>query len=596
MIVFPKQQAGRTPAPARTVRAFPLTVILLAAVLALLILRLSFKSPPDFLLSEDRKFECFTQDVFCNELSGNTLNLHYTVASPEAFGISRAPVSLGNAGLDARKAGTALLENYRKKLSSFQYEKLSDKNRLTYDVFDRYLETELAGSAYLLYDEPLSPSLGIQAQLPVLFAEYTFRTKADIENYLTLLTQMPDYFSSILSFEREKASAGLFMGSGCAVEIIRQCKSFIDNPSDHYLIHTFSDRINRIKNLTADEKIAYCARNEAILTSYVIPAYEALIEGLTGLLGSSKNEMGLYYLPQGQDYYRYLVRSITGDERSIEEIEEHVKTRMVADYSAIQKLLSRHPEAAASSSAASASDPSAILDELRQKITGDFPIAPDVSCQVKYVHPSLQKHLSPAFYLTPAIDDFQNNVIYINPASGYNDLELYTTLAHEGYPGHLYQSVCFHAQSPDPLRCLLDIGGYTEGWATYVEMYAYSLWKKDPVLSALSQKNRSFTLGLASLLDIGIHYRGYTPDQTEHFLQQLGFSDETAASMYETILEAPGNYLQYYVGYLNFCSLRDTFRQKLGGRFSLKDFHRIILETGPAPFSVLEQQLTNQMG
>lgn len=595
---------------------FPVVAGALGAVFLFLIVRLFLTSPPDFLLSEDQKFEKFTKQIFQNELSGNTLSLHYTVADPSLYGIDTNEVSIGNASLAARKASASLLENYQSTLEGFQYAKLSEQHQLTYSIFHDYLSTELSGSAYLLYDEPLSPSLGVQAQLPVLLAEYTFRTKGDIENYLALLTQIPDYFSSILSFEQEKASAGLFMGSDCAVEVISQCKDFIADPPNNYLIGIFDDKIDSISNLTADEKIAYRSQNEAILNGYVIPAYQSLIDGLTRLLGSSQNDMGLYYYPEGQSYYRYLVKSITGDSRSVEDIEEQIKNQMVADYSDIQELVNTYynnstsetsesdtehnVEAVAASAeaavaTASSDDPAAMLNELRQKITSDFPVPPDVSCNVKYVHPSLQEYLSPAFYLTPTIDDFQNNVIYINPASDYNELELYTTLAHEGYPGHLYQSVYFNAQSPDLLRSILNVGGYTEGWATYVEMYSYSLWETDSVLASLSQKNRSFTLGLASLLDIGIHYRGYTPEQTEAFLAQLGFSSDTAVSMYETILQAPGNYLQYYVGYLNFCSLRDTFRQKLGQQFSIKEFHRIILETGPAPFDILKAELEKQL-
>ncbi|MCD7884485.1 MAG: DUF885 family protein, partial [Lachnospiraceae bacterium] len=238
-----------------------------------------------------------------------------------------------------------------------------------------------------------------------------------------------------------------------------------------------------------------------------------------------------------------------------------------------------------------------LLEDLRSKITNDFPLLSSVSYEIKYVDESLQDYLSPAFYLTPAIDSYTDNVIYINPASGYSGLELYTTLAHEGYPGHLYQSVYFASQSPDLLRFLLDVGGYTEGWATYVEMYAYSLYDGDDAdgtEAALGRLNRSFTLGIASLLDIGIHYRGYTSGEVSEFLARLGFSESTADVLYEAILESPANYLQYYVGCLNFWSLRDRLEESVDG-FSLKKFHQAVLETGPAPFAILEEQCLKKL-
>ncbi len=566
-------------------------ILFLGAILCLLVARLFGLSVPIPFHSEDRKFRKFAEEVFCEEMSGNTLNRHYTIAQPDSFHIKEGEVTLGNGSLEARKKSCASAENYLNALKKFDYEKLSDEHQLTYDIFADYLNTQLQGADYLLYDEPLSPTLGVQAQLPILLAEYTFRTKRDIEDYLALLTQIPDYFSSILSFERDKANAGLFMSRASAADVISQCNTFIADPKQNYLIGIFNEKIDEISNLTSDEKIAYKSRNQSILDAYVIPAYETLSSGLSALANSGKNDKGLSYLPQGREYYRYLVQSTVGDSREIEAIEEAIKRQMVADFSDIQKLSAQNGGILTPSGTGTTASPAALLSQLREKITEDFPMPPNVSCNIKYVHTSLENYLSPAFYLTPAIDDYENNVIYINRASNYDTLELFTTLAHEGYPGHLYQNVYFTAQEPDLLRCLMDTGGYTEGWATYVEMYSYSLWEDDPVYASISQKNRSFTLGLASLLDIGIHYRGYSLEEVSAFLQKLGFGTDTAASLYNSILQAPANYLKYYVGYLNFCDLRDAVSAAQKDRFSLREFHRMVLETGPAPFDILRKQL-----
>ncbi len=612
-------------------------------------------------LPESRRFDLFTEDVFRTELSGNTLSMHYTISDPGAFDLDKAEVTLGNPGLDGRKQYFSALENYQSSLLKFKYNELTQKQQLTYDIFRDYLQTELSAADLILYEEPLGPTLGIQAQLPVLLAEYPFHTRKDIEDYLTLLSQIPDYFQSILSFENTKSANGLFMSDECAREVISQCQEFIADPSENYLLELFDDRIDPIKNLTTDEKIAYKNRSSQLLQSCVIPAYQRLIDGLTAMLGTGTNSQGLYYYPSGTAYYKYLVHSSVGDDRPIEEIENAVKEQMIADYSEIQKLLAARGadgssgsdsetsadvsgQASGSSDAESetssdspgqninpvssenvfaapdsspdlengtgeltqaawavevlspavSSDPASMLEELRQKITQDFPLLPNVDCKVKYVHESLQKYLSPAFYLTPAIDDYKNNVIYINPSSHYNDLELYTTLAHEGYPGHLFQSVYFNHSEPDLLRTILGTDGYVEGWATYVEMYAYGLWEKDPQLASLGQRNRSFMLGLASLLDIGIHYHGYSLQQVETFLNQLGFENDTAVSLYRSILESPANYLQYYVGYLNFMDLKDYARELMGDDFSLKKYHTMILDAGPAPFSILRTYLEQQ--
>lgn len=264
----------------------------------------------------------------------------------------------------------------------------------------------------------------------------------------------------------------------------------------------------------------------------------------------------------------------------------------MADFRELQELIAAHPEVFSSSAAGNTAEPTDILKELQQKCIEDFPAPPSVSCDVKYVHKSLEDFLSPAFYLTPPVDNLSSNVIYINNISGYSPLELYTTLAHEGYPGHLYQTVYSGSVPSNEVRSILNFGGYVEGWATYVEMYSYSTANVDSVTADLNRLNRSIILGISSALDIAIHYRGCTREQAEAYLSKVGFQSAAAAdSLYDMIIEAPANYLKYYVGYLCFMDLRDAVKEQQGEDFTLKEFHKDVLEIGPAPFSVLEQYL-----
>ena len=544
--------------------------------------------------TEDQRFRSFTRQLFCQEVGANTLNLHYTLADPAAYGIDSTRISLGTMEQSAWEASSMQAENCLSALEGFSREELSPQNRLTYDVLRDYLRTRLEGTAFYLYDEPLSPTLGIQAQLPVLLAEYPFRTKGDIETYLQLLTAIPEYFQSIIDFEKEKAQAGLFMSDASVSNILRQCDAFLSSKDDNYLRQLFDQQIDSFSNLTIDEKISYKQQNQDILNAYVMPAYENLMKELANLLGSGKNTGGLYYLPQGKEYYAWLVKSTTGDDSGIEAIEERIRQEIVQVSGEVQTLLSSdHGLTSISLDEYESQEPAEIISSLQQMITRDFPEAPQVSCQIKYVHDSLQDYLSPAFYLTPAIDDTDRNVIYINPASDYNALELYTTLAHEGYPGHLYQTVLFEENSDEPLRSILNYGGYTEGWATYVEMYAYSTWTENTTLAAIYQKDRSLMLGLASFLDIGIHYRGYTRNQVAEFLAKFGIGREASDALYTNIVEAPANYLKYYVGYLNFLDLGEYLEEQLQDQFSLKEYHARVLAIGPCSFTVLKHYLTD---
>lgn len=552
--------------------------------------------------TEDQRFSRFTESLFREELSGNTLNLHYTLAFPQNYGIDDYSISLGSAEPEACLRMAASCENTLHALNRIDSAQLSPENQLTWKILKAWLELEKEGGGYILYQEPLSPTLGIQAQLPILLAEYTFRTRQDIQDYLGLLGQVPDYFSSILELEKAKAKAGLFMSDTAAGHVIEQCQSFISDPENHYLITVFDQTMDRFSNLTADEKISYKQQNSQLVQGHVIPAYERLIEELTALRKSLygaapaevKENGSLSRFPDGQAYYEYLVRLQTGDFSGLEAIEEKIRHQLAKDFNALQNLVAENPDLASEMEPAADSGaalPVTLLSRLRDTVTQDFPEPPAVSCEIKYVDDSLSNYLSPAFYLTPPIDDTSSHVIYLNPTNSLNTMELYTTLAHEGYPGHLYQTIYSASCTDDPIRSVISFGGYTEGWATYVEMYAYSTWSENPRLAKLCQLNRSLMLGISSILDIGIHYYGYTRQNVADYLSRLGLNAASADSLYDTIAEAPANYLKYYVGYLNFSSMQERTKEKMGNAFTLKSYHEQVLRIGPAPFSILEECL-----
>ena len=194
---------------------------------------------------------------------------------------------------------------------------------------------------------------------------------------------------------------------------------------------------------------------------------------------------------------------------------------------------------------------------------------------------------------TPPIDALSPNTIFINPTGNLQGINLFTTLAHEGFPGHLYQTIYFCSTNPAPIRHLLNFGGYIEGWATYIETYAYGYYDNNSDISVLSRINQSMNLCILSLLDTKIHYEGWTLSETASYLNYLGITDTSVQQeIFQIIVETPSNYVKYYVGSLHFTDLRDTVKNNLGDDFSLHAFHKKVLEIGPCQFSILEQEIT----
>lgn len=545
---------------------------------------------------EDAKFETYTEELFRQEAASGTITLHYTLKNPEAYNVHHVPVTYGSVSTD-KETVCAAAENALASLRSFHRSRLSSENRLTYDVLESYLTASLAESEYLLYEEPLAPLTGTQSQLPILLSEYEFYDIEDCETYLKLLKETPEYFRSIASFEEAKSREGLFMSSRSADGIIEECLAFTSLKDKNYLYSSFEERLSQL-DLTDDEKEQYEKTNDEYLKTYVFPAYEELADALEDLRTSGKNENGLHYLPEGDSYYECVVAGETGSSRSIPELQSLTRSQMADDLTAIQEVLESDDLSSSSDlfsgqgTVLSDSNPESILVSLQSKLSGSFPAPPAVNTQIKYIQKDMEEYFSPAFYMIPPIDNSQENVIYINQGHIPDDLTLFTTLAHEGYPGHLYQTTYYASTDPAPIRNLLGFGGYTEGWATYSEMLSYYYADIPKEQAVLLQHNASLILGLYALADMGIHYDGWTLADTVSFFHDYGIGDtDTIKEIYDLIIGDPGNYLKYYIGYVEFLELKKDAIRAWKDDFSQERFHKLILETGPAPFDILREKI-----
>lgn len=545
--------------------------------------------------SSDRQFRTFTRSLFQTEVSANTISLHYTLRSPSDYGIADIPATYGSLSSDP-VAAKASVRNVLSSLQEFDPDTLSSENALTFKILDTYLKNASTGTDYLLYQEPLGPVSGIHTQLPVLLSEYSFYDTQDVETYLALLKETPSYFDSVIRFEQKKADSGLFMPDYQADSVLDTCQSFIDMGKENYLVSTFNERIASLDLLPENKKDSFQKENMKLVTEEIYPAYQNLITAIKSLKGKGMNEQGLSHFPYGKKYYEYLVRQTTGCNESISRLRLMTRAQILEDLSAMQKVLFPADAALTQASVLEQTSPDSMLDDLRSKITDTFPEIPDVDFQVKYVPESMQDYLSPAFYMIPAIDNLTENVIYINNGQTASGLNLYTTLAHEGYPGHLYQTVYFSASEPDPIRSILDFGGYVEGWATYAEMMSYYLAPLPKTEASLLQKNSSVILGLYALADMGIHYDGWSVTDTVRFFSDYGINDPNAVqSVYKLIIGSPANYLKYYIGYLKFYELKKEMADALGNQFSQKEFHRAVLDVGPAPFKIVYDEVEKNL-
>lgn len=545
------------------------------------------------LSKEQRDFEHFTNELFKQEMKHNTINLHYTLANPKEFGIQNYPISLGTMSADSFDSEMARLENISETLSTFTYDALNTGQQLTYDILKEHCQKELDAASLYDYQEPLRPTTGIHSELPVLLAEYAFYKPSDVTDYLVLLTCVEEYFLQIREFETQKAAVGLFMPDYAADTVIAACKEFAKNPKENYLIDTFNTRIDAMKEISDKKKSLYKKQNASLVENVVIPAYESLADTLEELKNTSENSAGLCNFPDGKIYYEYLVYSNTGSDKSVEELQKRTEAQRNKDMLSLHTLLVNNPKLLQSKEPKiTKEEPTDILKHLSDAMQKDFFSAANSSYDVNYVHKSLEDTLAPAFYLTAPIDDISHNVIYLNKSSQYSGLQLFTTLAHEGFPGHLYQTTGSYQAGLSPVRALFNYPGYVEGWATYVEMLSYQYAGLEADAANMHMLNQSALLSLYATVDMGIHYDGWKLAETTSFLNDYGIRDKnTIQRIYELIVEEPAHYLKYYIGYLEFLELREYAKEIFGKSYSNRAFHQAVIRIGPAPFPLLKKYL-----
>ena len=555
---------------------------------------------------KQKKFDRFLNSCFREYAAENTVTLHFKLSNPSAYGI-KTPVSptYGDFSSDTLKKNCSRSKELLQKLYTFPTSSLTKKQKLTWQIFQDYLNESIMNEKYILYSSPLGTN-GLQSEIPVTLSEYRLDNEKDIKDYLSLVNQVPELFTQILDFEQERRNAGLISPSFVISDTIDQIDQFLNaSEENNPLIQSFEDRLTEVESLSKDQKASYIANNRLLVTDKVLPAYKSLKTSLQAYTNDSKNTSSkerLCEYKNGQDYYKFLLMSNVGTDFSPEDcitiLESQLKNTVKDISSLTTKNKDLYTEYLSATPALSA--PKEIMNTLKNDSLIDFPEIKNISCQLKNVPDALSGTSACAFYLVPPIDSTKDNIIYINK-SRVDSNELFSTLAHEGYPGHLYQTNYFLTTNPSPLRTFLHCAGYDEGWGTYAQLYSYNFIEFKNVdeqttkqLRQLYRDNDLLSLSLSSLCDLYVNYKNYDENALANYLQTYGIDKDSAQNLYRYVIENPTTYLSYSIGCYELDQLKQTMSDSLGKAFKISDFHEAVLNVGSCNFSILRQEIEKE--
>ena len=549
--------------------------------------------------SDQEKFQRYTISFFKENASANEITMHYLLENPEKYGLKKSKSLYGKMKKEDALNEKNKISDEIKKLKKFRKKELTRKQQNTYEVLMDYLSRQEKLAMYPYYERVLGKSSGQQVQILLTLSEYRLKNEQNIKSYFKLLRGLNAYFDSLIEYSKEQVKRNLFISDESLEETLKQIKS-VTTQKDNMLAATFNLRISEVKGINAATKKQYCRENKKIVKMEVIPAYERLYSHLQALKGNGKNKNGLYYYKNGKDYYEALVAQKTGSAKTVEEMIEISDQTIEKCLRKLIKLQKKYPNIInryrkSKKNIKIVQNSQKVLNKLRQKMVKYYPKAPKVSCKIKYVHKTMEEYTSPAFYMVPAVDSYKENVIYINKSQ---TAELYPTLAHEGYPGHLYQNVYYAAKGDDPVRYLLDYPGYSEGYATYVEGFSYSMMDAEGYGDIYQQMNMEmyeYNLALCSRVDFGVHYEGWKKKDVRAYLRSFGMEKSQADELFQMIIENPANYLSYYIGYQEFHELLTDYKNKAGKQYNLKAYHTEILDAGPCSFDILRRRIESNL-
>ena len=590
-------------------------------------------------MEKAKSFDNFTESLFLYEVTSDSVTTAYTLKNPDNYNIPSLEPKLTsfsyeeylkNSNKEEKDATTQLALHC---LSRYNQKNLSKEERFTYTLLTDYFQSSLSLSQYPFYESLLGSSSGVQANLPVTLGEYPLRTEEDVNTYLHLLTQIPSYFEDIISYEAKRNELGYKTPAFVTATALESTTAMVTGfqNGDNSFIETFNERISQVKSLSKEEVSKYKERNQTHVEKYVIPSYKQIIHHLENSLTSnhttstessqtkdnSTNEniphnntfnllsymeedtpYGICSLPEGKDYYTHLAQYTTGSGKSIDTMISMTDQALSNALGTVLNTALTNQEAyfyyCEHPLESYYHSPEAILEALSLMIREDYPLLKEQpNYQIKNVPDSLAPSLSPAFYMIPAIDDYKNNTIYINPLfTNEENGNLFPTLAHEGFPGHLYQTVYFNESNPSDIRQILDYLGYVEGWATYVEInsLAFLDYPLDgETLCKLYQADIIINLALCARIDMGVNYEGWTLNDTRDFFEKQGFNSYYAQDVYAYVVETPANYLSYFIGYLEIMDIKDAYQRQELDNYSEKEFHKRFLDVGPADFEMVKK-------
>ena len=575
-----------------------ITLLMLSAIMAFSFTGCSKKDSGE----EQKKFDEFMKQEFVESMEQSYPNTHIILENPKDYGVdtSKTKVQIDKElNETTMKENKELNEKSAKAFKEFDRDTLSDEQKETYDIYSYMLDytTEMNDSKFDYMSMPLESMTGMHTQLPTLFSDWTLLNEQDVKDVITLMKSVRPYMDSILAYTKKQEEKGTLMLDIKSVK--EYCEKVVKEDVNSSVLTGLNESIDNLK-LGDDKTKQYKAELKKAFQEYFLPAYSDIIKTMKELDSSKNNTLGLSHMKNGKEYYELLFKQATGTDKSIEDIKKELNSMSRSSLLAVQSVISKnknlYDEYVNGKIKTKYKDFESMLKDLDKDIKDDFPSVGTLNYRIRPIGEDLASGGVAAYFNIPALDGTTPKQIRVNmmeDALDVQSLETFSTVAHEGIPGHMYQIAYAYKNVKDPWRnSMASFLGYTEGYATYTELYALKYLDGVSADAVKLQQNMVvYQDCLIALADIGIHYEGWTKEDLSNFLEENGLGVSDVSDFYNQLQANPTAFLSYYVGYVQIANLKKDAQEELKDKFNDRDFHEAILKSGAAPFHVVEENV-----
>jgi uncharacterized protein (DUF885 family) len=486
---------------------------------------------------------------------------------------------------------------------------MSADEQLSKDLLVRQLIQDQQEARFKPWEMPVTQFDGLQVALPQLVPQLTFNTVKDYDDYIARLKKVPLAFQQItddmsIGMDDHREPPAYLME-----KVLVQVNTLANQkPQDGPFglpVKKFPASVSATQQARIKEELF------AVIASQVTPAYVRFGKFLKGLyIPGGRNDPGIWSLPDGDAYYRFLVKQSTTTDLTPDQIhqigldqvkqdEEQILAIAhklgFADIKALHSAAANNPKLFPASKDQLLDAYRGFLDRMRPKLPQLFGRLPKAPLVVAPVPDYEEKDQAAAYYEHGTPDGSRPGTVFVNTYKfETRSLTNVESIAyHEGLPGHHLQiSIAQELTGVPEFRKYLDYTAYTEGWGLYAEQLGKDVGFYQDPYSDFGRLEDDIWRAVRLVVDTGVHAKHWSREQmVDYFHQHSGIGETDIQSEVDRYIAWPSQALGYKVGQLKLLELRAKAQQALGDRFNLSAFHDQVIDSGALPLDTLEQRI-----